>query len=264
MVSEMPTNKDSGLALLEEHPAVREEKDIILSDATRSALETILLEHRRADRLRSAGMRLARKFLFCGPPGCGKTLAAEVIAHSLSLPLVLLWPGSVISPFQGTTAANLREVFAFLAEYPVVAVFDEFDAYTQSRGNDTDLGELQRSTHALLEMMNGYRGESLLIALTNEESLLDPSIRRCFDEVVHFDLPNSEQIERLLGLQLSDLRRNFDTGDESVVVLFQGLSHADVKRVLRRAVAEMSFSGSEFLEKAHLETALARLRRPKE
>ncbi|HWO99872.1 MAG TPA: AAA family ATPase [Methylococcus sp.] len=260
----MPTNRDSGLALLEAHPVVREEKDIILSDATRSALETILLEQKRADRLRSDEARPARKFLFCGPPGCGKTLAAEVIAHSLSLPLVLLWPGSVISPLQGSTAANLREVFAFFARHPVVAVFDEFDAYTQGRGDSNDPGELQRSTHALLEMMNNYRGESLLIAITNEESLLDPTVRRSFDEVVHFDLPNLQQIERLLALQLSDLRRNFDIDDENIVILFQGLSHAEIKRVLRRAVAEMSFTGSEFLEKTHLEAALARFHRPKE
>jgi SpoVK/Ycf46/Vps4 family AAA+-type ATPase len=264
MVSEMPTNRNSGLALLEVHPVVREEKDIILSDATRSAIETILLEQKRADRLRSDKVRPAQKYLFWGPPGCGKTLAAEVIAHSLSLPLVLLWPGSVISPLQGSTAANLREVFAFLAEHPVVAVFDEFDAYTQGRGDSTDPGELRRSLDALLEMMDDYRGEALLIALTNEESMLDPTVRRSFDEVVHFDLPNLEQIERLLALQLADLRRNFDTDDESIVILFQGLSHAEIKRVLRRAVAEMSFSGSEFLEKAHLEAALARFRQPKE
>lgn len=264
MVSEMPTNRDSGLALLEEHPAVREEKDIILSDATRSALATILFEQKHADRLRSDGGGPARKYLFCGPPGCGKTLAAEVIAHSLSLPLVLLWPGSVISPLQGTTAANLREVFMFLAKHPVVAVFDEFDVYIQGRGDGTDPGELRRSIDALLAMMDDYRGEGLLIAITNEESMLEPTVRRRFDEVVHFDLPNLQQIERLLALQLSDLRRNFDIDDESIVILFQGLSHAEIKRVLRRAVAEMSFTGSEFLEKAHLEAALARFHRPKE
>lgn len=264
MVSKIPTNRESGLALLEEHPAVREKKDIVLSDATQSALETILFEQKRTDWLRSDRSGPVRKYLFYGPPGCGKTLTAEVIAHSLSLPLVLLWPGSVISPVQGTTAANLREVFLFLAKHPVVAVFDEFDAYIRGRGDSNDSGERQRSTHTLLEMMNNYRGESLLIAITNEESLLDHAVRRTFDEVVHFDLPNLQQIERLLTLQLSHLRRNFDIDDEKIVILFQGLSHAEIKRILRRAVAEMSFTGSECLEKTHLEAALARFHRATE
>ena len=86
-VTNVPTNKDNGLALLEERAVIREEKDIILSDATKSALDEILMEHNRADVLRSFGMHPAQKLLFCGPPGCGKTLAAEVIAHSLSMPI---------------------------------------------------------------------------------------------------------------------------------------------------------------------------------
>jgi SpoVK/Ycf46/Vps4 family AAA+-type ATPase len=77
---ELPTNKDNGLALLEERAVVREEKDIILSDATQTLLSEIIHEHNRADVLRSYGLRPAQKLLFCGPSGCGKTLAAEVIA----------------------------------------------------------------------------------------------------------------------------------------------------------------------------------------
>ena len=98
-VTNLPTNKDNGLALLEERVVVREEKDIVLSDITQSALDEILMEHNRADVLRSYGMQPAQKLLFCGPPGCGKTLAAEVVAHSLSMPLILVRLDSVISSF---------------------------------------------------------------------------------------------------------------------------------------------------------------------
>ena len=132
-LSELPANKDNGLALLEERVVVREEKDIILSDSVHSALDEILMEHNRADVLRSYGMKPAQRLLFCGPPGCGKTLAAEVIAHSLSLPLVLVRLDSVISSFLGETAANLRKVFDYIADRPVVALFDEFDALSKDR-----------------------------------------------------------------------------------------------------------------------------------
>lgn len=46
---DLPINKDSGLALLEERPAVRDETDIVLGDATQSALNEVLMEHRRGD-----------------------------------------------------------------------------------------------------------------------------------------------------------------------------------------------------------------------
>lgn len=257
-ITNLPTNKDNGLALLEERTTVREEKDIILSDATQSALDEILMEHNRADVLRSYGMQPAQKLLFCGPPGCGKTLAAEVIAHSLSLPLILVRLDSVISSFLGETAANLRKVFDYVASQPVVALFDEFDALTKDRGDSADHGELKRSVNAVLQMMDGYRGESILIATTNYEALLDKAVWRRFDEVVCFEMPNLEQIKRLLALKLSGIRRNFEPNDGQIASLFKGMSHANIERVLRRAIKEMILSRREFLEKNHLDTALAR------
>ncbi|MGD1826804.1 AAA ATPase central domain-containing protein [Chromobacterium violaceum] len=258
VVSALPTNKDNGLALLEERPVVREEKDIVLSDSAQSALDEILMEHNRADVLRSYGMQPAQKLLFCGPPGCGKTLVAEVIANSLSLPLILVRLDSVISSFLGETAANLRKVFDYIASQPVVALFDEFDALTKDRGDSADHGELKRSVNAVLQMMDGYRGESILIATTNYETLLDKAVWRRFDEVVRLEMPNLEQIKRLLALKLSGIRRNFESDDGQIASLFKGMSHADIERVLRRAVKEMILSGREFLEKSHIDTALAR------
>ena len=254
----VPTSKDNGLALVEERPAIREQKDIILSDTTGSALDDILQEHNRADVLRSYGLQPARKLLFFGPPGCGKTLAAEVIASSLSLPLVLVRLDSLISSFLGETASNLRKVFDYFAQYPVVGLFDEFDALTKDRGDSADHGELKRSVNAVLQMMDGYRGPSILIATTNYESLLDKAVWRRFDEAVKFEMPNVEQIKRLLAMKLSGVRRNFEPSDTAVATLFKGMAHADIERVLRRAVKDMVLTGREFLEKAHLDAALAR------
>lgn len=254
----VPTSKDNGLALIEERPAIRDQKDIVLSDTTGSALDEILQEHNRADVLRSYGLQPARKLLFFGPPGCGKSLAAEVIASSLSLPLVLVRLDSLISSFLGETASNLRKVFDYFAQYPVVGLFDEFDALTKDRGDSADHGELKRSVNAVLQMMDGYRGPSILIATTNYESLLDKAVWRRFDEAIKFEMPNVEQIKRLLAMKLSGVRRNFEPSDTSIATLFKGMAHADIERVLRRAVKDMVLTGREFLEKTHLDAALAR------
>lgn len=254
----VPTSKDNGLALIEERPAIRDQKDIVLSDTTGSALDEILQEHNRADVLRSYGLQPARKLLFFGPPGCGKSLAAEVIASSLSLPLVLVRLDSLISSFLGETASNLRKVFDYFAQYPVVGLFDEFDALTKDRGDSADHGELKRSVNAVLQMMDGYRGPSILIATTNYESLLDKAVWRRFDEAIKFEMPNVEQIKRLLAMKLSGVRRNFEPSDTGIATLFKGMAHADIERVLRRAVKDMVLTGREFLEKAHLDAALAR------
>lgn len=259
----LPTNKESDLALLEERAVVRDEKDIILVPAMQAVLSEILHEHNRADVLRSYGLQPAQKLLFCGPPGCGKTLAAEVIAHSLSLPLVIVRLDSVISSFLGETAANLRKVFDYISQTPVVALFDEFDALVKDRGDAADHGELKRSVNAVLQMMDAYRGESVLIATTNYESLLDRAVWRRFDETLRFEPPNLEQIKRLLALKLSGVRRDFEINTTAIANLFKGMSHADIERVLRRAVKLMIMSGREFLENEHLQEALKREYQPK-
>jgi SpoVK/Ycf46/Vps4 family AAA+-type ATPase len=196
--------------------------------------------------------------LFCGPPGCGKTLAAEVIASALELPLVVVRLDSVISSLLGETSANLRKVFDYVSARPVVALFDEFDALSKDRGAGDDHGELKRSVNAVLQMMDGYRGPSILVATTNYETLLDKAVWRRFDEVIRFEPPNLEQAKRLLTLKLSGVRRNFETDDSKIATLFKGLSHADIERVLRRAVKDMVLSNREFLAKAHLEASLAK------
>ena len=107
-------------------------------------------------------------------------------------------------------------------------------------------------------MMDGYNGKSLLIAATNHEYILDSAIWRRFDEVVVFELPNTEQIKRLLQVKLRGIRREFDIDDLRIAGLFKGMSHADVERVLRRAIKDMVLSGKEFLHERHLLQAIQR------
>ncbi|MGO8695275.1 MAG: AAA family ATPase [Rectinemataceae bacterium] len=263
LATNLPSNKDNGLELLEERVVVRDEHDLILSDSAQTTLSEILHEHDHADVLRSYGLQPAQKMLFCGPSGTGKTLAAEVIANRLALPLVIVRLDSVISSFLGETASNLRKVFDYVAQNPVVALFDEFDALAKDRGDAADHGELKRAVNAVLQMLDSYRGESLLIATTNYEVLLDYAVWRRFDETLRFELPNLEQIKRLLALKLSGIRRDFDTDDHEVASLFKGMSHADIERVLRRAVKQMILSGREFLLPIHIEEALKREYQPR-
>jgi len=257
-VGDLPRAGDGELPLLEERPVVRDEEDIVLAPRLTKALQEIVREHQRADVLRAYGLQPARKLLFFGPPGCGKTLAAEVIAGALSLPLVLVRLDALVSSFLGETAANLRRVFDYVSRTPVVALFDEVDALTKDRGDSSDHGELKRAVNAVLQMMDGYRGQSVLIATTNYETILDRAVWRRFDETLRFEKPDVDQIARLLKVKLAAVRRNFELDDKQVQALFTGLSHADIERVLRRAVKEMVLSGREFLEVRHLRDARTR------
>lgn len=254
----LPKDKERDLPLLQIKESVRRLEDVVLSDENSSLLNELLQEHHRAEALKSYGLYPADRLLFCGPPGCGKTLTAEVLASELGLPLAIVRIDSVVSSFLGETASNLRQVFDFISTVPMVVLFDEFDALAKERADNAEHGELKRVVNAFLQMLDAYEGKSILVAATNHERILDPAIWRRFDEVLVFESPNLEQLRRLLSIKLRGLRREFDIDDSRIVGLFKGMSHADVERVLRRAAKDMVLSGKEFLSERHLQVAIKR------
>lgn len=258
LVDRIPVDKERNLPLLQVKEPVRRIEDVVLSDENASLLNELLQEHRRAETLRSYGLYPADRLLFCGPPGCGKTLTAEVLASELGLPLVIVRIDSVVSSLLGETAANLRQVFDFISVMPMIALFDEFDALGKDRSDGAEHGELKRVVNAFLQMLDDYEGKSVLVAATNHERILDAAIWRRFDEVLVFESPNLEQLRRLLTIKLRGLRRDFDIDETRIASMFKGMSHADVERVLRRAAKDMVLSGKEFLTERHLKAAIQR------
>ncbi len=254
----LPKDKDRNLPLLQIKEPVRRLEDVVLSDENTSLLNELLQEHHRVEALQSYGLYPADKILFCGPPGCGKTLTAEVLASELGLPLAIVRIDSVISSLLGETAANLRQVFDFVSTVPMVVLFDEFDAMAKERSDEAEHGELKRVVNAFLQMLDAYEGKSILVAATNHERILDSAVWRRFDEVLVFESPNLEQLRRLLSVKLRGLRREFEIDDSRIVSLFKGMSHADVERVLRRAAKDMVLAGKEFLSERHLQSAIKR------
>jgi hypothetical protein len=78
---------DGAADFVERIEPTRTQNDIALSPLNVRVFQRLMKEFRRAEDIRKKGLSLRSKLLFCGPPGCGKTLAAEVFAFELGLPL---------------------------------------------------------------------------------------------------------------------------------------------------------------------------------
>ncbi|MBV1883811.1 MAG: ATP-binding protein [Pseudomonadales bacterium] len=258
MVSNAPLDKERGLPLFDIKQPQRSLEEIILPVQNTLIIEELLEEHRRNDVLRSYGMKASNKVMFYGPPGCGKTLAAEVIAFELDRPLAVIRLDSLISSFLGETAANLRKIFDFIADHQMVALFDEFDAIGKERGDSGEHGELRRVVNAVLQMMDNYQGQSLILAATNHEDILDSAIWRRFDEIIEIPLPSTDQIIQLLQLKLRGVRRQFEFDDNDLISKLENKSGADIERIVRRATKRMILRSQEFLTMKDINYALAR------
>lgn len=113
--------------------------------------------------------------------------------------------------------------------------------------------------NAFLQMLDGFRGPSLLVAATNHEHLLDAALWRRFDEVVRFPLPTVQALRRLVRLRLpAAAREGIDI--ESCASALRGLPPAAVERAVWNARREALLDGRERVGQRELQAAIARVR----
>lgn len=214
----------------------------------------IIREFRQADRLRRHGLDVRSKLLFCGPPGTGKTMCAEVFAGELGLPFFHVRLDSLVSSYLGETATNIRKTFEFARRQPCVLFFDEFDALARSREEATETGELRRVVNSLLMFIEQIQPGGFLIAATNLADQLDPAIWRRFDEVVWFDLPDARMTEAYLHHAFRNVAKSIDP--TTYVARLAGSSYAELARITRQAIKLSILDGNTGVTDAHLRSAL--------
>ncbi len=222
---EPPSDRDGGWPLADVQEASRNFDDLVVPHALEDALRHLCKEVSRWDELDSAGIPRRQRVLLHGPPGCGKTSVAEAVAAELMAPLAVVRLDAVVSSYLGETAANLRRIFEFASGGRWVLFFDEFDALGRSRDDPTEHGEIKRMVNAVLQMLDAYRGPSLLIAATNHEGALDTAVWRRFDAVFELPKPTVHQLRAVLRRRLATLPHKGLDVDNAASKL-KGLPHA--------------------------------------
>lgn len=197
-------------------------------------LAMLITERRSLHRLADLELEPAKTVLFTGPPGVGKTLAARMIACELKLPLLVLDLASVISSYLGRTGNNIKQAFEFAKRTPCILFLDELDAVAKRRDDEADVGELKRLVTVLLQELDLWAPQNLLLAATNHRSLLDPAVWRRFDVAIDFPLPDASELAKL-GQLLSPKDDPLSAGwITTLAVLSEGTSQSDFVRDINR------------------------------
>lgn len=178
--------------------------DLVVPKRLREALEdfafeardrTVFWESPAARRLFPRGTGLIG--LFTGPPGTGKTMAAQVVAADLDLGLFRIDLATVVNKYIGETAKNLSRIFARAARMSAVLLFDEADALFSRRTDVRDAHDryANTDTNYLLQLLEEYRGIALLA--TNKKNNIDPAFTRRVRYVLDFPRPDVEHRGRM-------------------------------------------------------------------
>jgi SpoVK/Ycf46/Vps4 family AAA+-type ATPase len=131
--------------------------------------------------------------LFAGPPGTGKTMAAEIVANELDMEIYKIDLSQIISKYIGETEKNLREIFDEAESSYAILFFDEADALFGKRSEVKDSHDKNANTEVafLLQKMEEYRGISILA--TNYLQNIDEAFLRRINYVIRFSFPDEEQ-----------------------------------------------------------------------
>jgi SpoVK/Ycf46/Vps4 family AAA+-type ATPase len=251
---EVPTAKDTGLPLIAVKQYELTWEDVILTEKNRQILETVVLENRKQDILSAHNLKPRSTLLFCGPPGCGKTLTAQILGSVLFLPLVYVNLSAVFSSYLGETALNLKLIFDYIEKGQWVVLFDEFDAIGKDRNAANEHGEIKRVVNSLLQLIDSANHNSIFVAATNHSSMLDSAIWRRFDEVLLFEKPSQELIISLLLKNLGSIRHEIKV--EQFAQGLEGATGADIERICQNAIKSVILSGEKVLKSEDLEAAI--------
>jgi SpoVK/Ycf46/Vps4 family AAA+-type ATPase len=243
--------------------------EVVLPPQTRRTLDQALAEVRNHNLIFSrwglgerhtSGRGLA--FNFAGPPGTGKTICAEAIAHALGKKLLVVDYAEAESMWLGETPKNIVAAFRAASEQNAVLFFDEADAIATRRSSGAGSApdrERNLTVNVLLRELETFNG--IVIFATNLAANFDRGFERRIRTHVLFEIPGAEERARIWRLQIHPTKTplgadvDFDRLAERYVATGGDIKNAVIKAAAA-AAAELGPDLGKEIGQQHFESAI--------
>ncbi len=199
--------------------------DIFLSENNRQQILQLIKEQKYADELLKYDLPINNKVFLFGNSGCGKTTTAKAIATALKKPVYILNLSNIVSSKIGETGQNLKLIFDKASRDKAVLFLDEFDQIGKARGNDDkDVGEMRRLVNTIIQLIDYFPKNALLICASNHPQIIDIALMRRFQLKISFELPSDEVLNEYYDAILSHFPENLRSINRKF-----GISFAEAK-----------------------------------
>ena len=193
--------------------------------------------------------------LLYGPPGCGKTLLAKVMASESEANMFPINGPEIMNKYYGETEAKLRDIFKEAKDNsPSIIFIDEIDAIAPKR--EEAYGDVEKRVVAqLLALMDGLndRGNVIVLGATNRPDSVDPALRRPgrFDREFEISVPNEDERLEILEIHTRGMPISEGIDLKDLSSELHGYTGADIKSLCREAALK---SIRRYLPEIDLET----------
>ena len=238
-LSSKPVDGESRMDMVDICYPIIDRDKLILNKEIDNKIKEFIKGYENRDKLLKAGIDEPCTLLLYGPPGCGKTSMAQYISMETGLPLVTARLDGMISSLLGSTAKNIRKIFDFASRQECILFLDEFDVIAKIRDDKNETGELKRVVNSLIQNIDVFSKDSIIIAATNHHELLDPAIWRRFNRVLSISKPTGLEINSLIHTCIDTSKFKFDISDkkiENISSSLIGLSHSDINTIMNNSM----------------------------
>jgi len=217
--------------------------------------EIVELPLRHPELFTRLGVEPHSGILLYGPPGCGKTLIAKVLASESEANMYSINGPEIMNKYYGETEAKIRDIFKEAKENsPSIIFIDEIDAIAPKR--EEAYGDVEKRVVAqLLALMDGLneRGNVIVLGATNRPESVDPALRRPgrFDREFEISVPNEDGRLEILQIHTRGMPLADDVDLKDLASELHGYTGADIKSLCREAAMK---SIRRYLPEIDLET----------
>ncbi len=224
---------------IDRKPRVTYEEVGGLQTEIKAMREIVELPLRHPELFNRLGVEAHSGILLYGPPGCGKTLIAKVLASESEANMYLINGPEIMNKYYGETEAKLRDIFKDAKDNsPSIVFIDEIDAIAPKR--EEVYGDVEKRVVAqMLALMDGLtdRGNVIVLGATNRPDSVDPALRRPgrFDREFEISVPNEDGRYEVLLIHTRGMPIAKGIDIKDLASELHGYTGADIKSLCREA-----------------------------
>ncbi len=248
LITTAPVDQETRMSIVDVFNPIETDFNVVLPEILDKKVSDYIKVIQHRDKFKSMGLGAQSTLLLYGAPGVGKTTIAKYISLKTGLPLVTARLDAVISSLLGNTSKNIRKIFEYADSKPCILFLDEFDAIAKARDDQHEMGELKRVINSLLQNIDMFTQNNVLIAATNHPELLDKAIWRRFNTVIEVGQPDADGISRIMEMYLGDFADGLESDKkkyEKLIALFSKKSPSDIRNIINNAISQAVITGKE-------------------